>query len=276
MTCTLRVLLTRGYAVKAPLFAAVALTTALTLSACGGTTTTTTSTPGVTSAAASTGANTPAPTAKAPADQTIDGTTLVTKMTDAMMKAGSGTMTMEMAGGATASAQQMSTKAQFAVSGQTMNVHATMGVMGQQMEIISLDGVMYLKSQMFASSGKPWIKIDPNGTDAFSKQMAPTLKQSADLRASLEVYKGSTATLVDSSGGLRHYRLSNVMVTIAPTAAPVTQNVDLWLDDQDRPAKMTTTTSGVTMQVTYSDWGAPVTIAAPPADQIGTLKMPGS
>ena len=67
-----------------------------------------------------------------------------------------------------------------------------------------------------------------------------------------------------------------VTVTISPTAAPMSQKVDLWLDDQDRPAKMTTTTSGVTMQVTYSDWGAPVTITAPPADQVGSLKMPGA
>ena len=263
---------------KAPLLAVAALSAALTLSACGGTTTTTTSAPAATSVSGSAPASTPAPTSKAPAaDQTIDGSTLVTKMTDAMMKAGSGTMTMEMVGsGASASAQQMSTKAKFAVSGSTMNVQATMGIMGQQMELISLDGVMYLKSQLFAASGKPWIKVDPNGTDAFSKQMAPTLRQSADLRASLEVYKGSTATLVDTSSGLRHYRLSGVTVTISPTAAPMSQKVDLWLDDQDRPAKMTTTTSGVTMQVTYSDWGAPVTITAPPADQVGSLKMPGA
>ncbi len=266
---------------QAPRLAAIALASALALavSGCGGSATTTTAPPttGAT-ASGSTAASvsTPAPPAPA-AEATIDGSTLVTKMTDAMMKAGSGTMTMEMVGsGASASAQQMSTKAKFAVSGSTMNVQATMGIMGQQMELISLDGVMYLKSALFAGSGKPWIKVDPNGTDAFSKQMAPSLKQSADLRASLEVYKGSTATLVDTSSGLRHYRLSNVTVTISPTAAPVSQKVDLWLDDQDRPAKMTTTTSGVTMQVTYSDWGAPVTITAPPADQVGSLKMPGA
>jgi hypothetical protein len=260
---------------KSSLVCAVALSSALALAGCGSSTATAPATAPVTSAGDSTPAvSTPAVAA---ADKVIDGTTLVSKMTDAMMKAGSGTMTMSTTGGgATAGAGAMNTVSKFAVSGTTINVQATMGIAGQQMEIISVDGVGYIKSSLFASSGKPWVKLDPNATDAFSKQMASSMKQSSDVRAALEIYKGSTATLVDSSGGLRHYKLTNVMVTVSPTVAPINQTVDLWLDDQDRPAKSTVVTSGITVEVKYSDWGAPVTITAPPADQVGTLKMPGA
>ena len=46
------------------------------------------------------------------------------------------------------------------------------------------------------------------------------------------------------------------------------------MDAQDRPTKMSVTTPEGNVQVTYSDFGAPITVEAPPAAEVGTFSMP--
>jgi len=53
-----------------------------------------------------------------------------------------------------------------------MDMHATMATSGMNLEMVVKGGTFYMKGlPAAATGGKPWIKADPNGTDAFSKQM---------------------------------------------------------------------------------------------------------
>jgi hypothetical protein len=255
--------------VKPVHLSAAVLVATLSLSACGGAAapttapaaaTTTAAGDSASSPAATTAATTPANTPAATGD--LDGTGIAAKMVMALIKAGSGRYDMVSSGSAGGQQATMTAKSEFVVVNGAMDSKATMTIAGSSMEVISVGGVMYLKGLFKAKNGKPWVKIDPNGTDAFSKQMAPQLKSAADLRSQVEVYQGSKATLVGTDGGVRHYRLTGV------SSAP-TQPFDLYLDAQDRPVKVTTTSSSVNMTITYSGFGDPITVSAPPADQVG-------
>ena len=156
----------------------------------------------------------------------------------------------------------MTAKSEFVVVNGAMDSKATMSVAGGSMEVVSVGGVMYMKGLIKSKDGKPWVKIDPNGTDEFSKRMAPQLKSAADLRSQVEVYEGSKATLIGTDAGVRHYRLTGV------SSAPA-QPFDIYLDASDLPVKVTTKSDSMEMTITYSGFGDAVTVTAPPAAQVG-------
>jgi hypothetical protein len=109
--------------------------------------------------------------------------------------------------------------------------------------------------------------------------MAPSLQQSGDIRAQIDMYAGATVTLVDTTNGVSHYKLTGL--TGAPaatgsTAGAAPQSVDVWMDSQDRPTKMTVTAPGANVEVTYSDFGSPITVEAPPAADVGVFSMPNA
>lgn len=254
----------------------LALVAALALSGCGG--------GSATATAPATGANSAAPTSAAPAAPAgiTDGKVLAQRLNDALTKAGSGKAVMTMSGMSTAAASgSMEGTTEFVVKGDRMDTKATMTIMGKAVEVRSIGGVMYIKGLMPAAAigGKSWVKIDPNGTDAFSKQMAPSLQQSGDIRAQIDMYAGATVTLVDTTNGVSHYKLTGL--TGAPaatgsTAGAAPQSVDVWMDSQDRPTKMTVTAPGANVEVTYSDFGSPITVEAPPAADVGVFSMPNA
>ena len=62
--------------------------------------------------------------------------------------------------------------------------------------------------------------------------------------------------------------------TASPSVAPVKARYTL--DGQDRPTKMTVDAEGQTISIVFADWGKPVTVEVPPADQIGTFELPTS
>jgi len=43
---------------------------------------------------------------------------------------------------------------------------------------------------------------------------------------------------------------------------------------QDLPTRMTVTLAGQTVTVVYRDWGAPVDVTVPSADEVGALSLP--
>jgi hypothetical protein len=256
--------------VKLTSLSPLALAAVLALTGCGGGSSTAT--------APATGASAAAPTTAAVAAIT-DGKVLAQRLNDGLTKAGSGKAVMTMSGMSSAAASgAMEGTTEFVVKGDHMDTKATMSIMGKTVEVRSIGGIMYMKGLMPAAAigGKSWVKIDPNGTDAFSKQMAPTLKQSGDLRAQIDMYAGAQVAVVDTTNGVTHYKLTGL--TGAPattgTAGAAPQSVDIWMDSQDRPTKMTVTTPEGSVQVTYSDFGAPITVEAPPAAEVGTFSMP--
>ena len=245
--------------------AAVALTAALALSACGDA--------GDDAGAKSTSSTSSSAPSGLQAGATVDGGELATKMTDAMVKAGSGTITLDLGteGKATGS---------FSMKGGVMEQQMTMPIEGQTMQIVSTGGVIYMKG--LPGSKKPWVKIDPRADDPVSQMFAGLAGDMGDPRQLAKALEGSKATVVSSTADASTYDvtidpkalLGGAAASVAPDAQPVKARYTL--DADNRPTLMTVDVQGQSLKVTFGDWGKAVTITAPPADQVGTFELPTS
>jgi hypothetical protein len=187
----------------------------------------------------------------------------------------------------------------------------TMAQLGQ-IEMILLNGTAYMKipsalSQFLGTNGpvKPWIKIDPNGTDMVDKTVGPMLSQAQqnfDPATTLDRLKSAgtiTSTKQEQLDGqpVTHYTITvdvqKLIASLPPgdaqaqelkgvtDAGITTETTDLWVNSDNLPLKFVSVTpmpslgtgssSQTTVTVNFSDWGAPVTVNAPPADQVGSL-----
>ncbi|MGA8979146.1 MAG: hypothetical protein WB473_08520 [Pedococcus sp.] len=253
---------------KTTSIAVVALTAALGLSACGSSDP---ATPAASTSSSSSSSSAAAGVVKA--GDTVDGAALATRMTDAMLEAGSGTVTMDLGA-------QGSAKGSFTMKDAKMEQSMEMAIQGQTLQIISAGGIIYMKG--LPGSTKPWVKIDPKGTDPVSKMFAGLTGEMGDPRQLATALKGSTATVVSSSGEESVYDVTidpstltgGGTATASPSAQPVKARYTL--DASDRPTKMTVDAEGQTITITFADWGKPVTITVPPADQVGTFELPTS
>jgi hypothetical protein len=175
-----------------------------------------------------------------------------------------------------------------------------------EMSMVLLDGVLYLKLPAeLSASDKPWIKIDSNDKSNPMAQalgsLTDQMRKNADPRLALEQFQ--EAGTIESSGQeelngeeTTHYKIKVDVEKLAenqqdPTLKQAMQQaiqsglkdfpVELWLNGDQLPVRMVVEmptadpTSGksipVKVQVDYSKWGEPVTIEAPPADQVGEL-----
>jgi hypothetical protein len=169
--------------------------------------------------------------------------------------------------------------------------------------MVFLDGVLYVKTPQELQPGKAWLKIDSSSTSPIAKALSSVNEQlgkNADPRAALQEFEKSgeiTATQEEELGGKKttHYTITVNVRKMADNQTDPTQKkamqdaiaagmkdfpVDVWVDEEGLPARFrldTPTPDGsggmtsVRMQVDYTDWGQPVEIAAPPADQIAEL-----
>jgi hypothetical protein len=245
--------------------AALALAAALGLSACGDA--------GGDSAAKTSSAPSGSASSSASglrAGATVDGAELAAKMTDAMVKAGSGTIALDLGteGKATGS---------FAMKGGVMEQQMTMPIEGQTMQIISTGGVIYMKG--LPGSKKPWVKIDPKADDAVSQMFAGMAGDMGDPRQLAKALEGSKATVVSSTADASTYDVTidpKALLGGAASAVPSSEPVKAryTLDAENRPTAMTVDVQGQQVKITFGDWGKPVSITAPPADQVGTFQVP--
>ena len=177
--------------------------------------------------------------------------------------------------------------------------------LGSSMEIILKDGVEYLKfaGGMMAQlpGGKQWLKIDLNqmsaGGAGAGLGSALTVNQNTDPAQQLR--------LLLTSGNLKkvgpqtvdgvsttHYAgdvdpakmlQTHAGSTLSPadiqklqsslqTAGITSEHIDLWLDRAGLPAEIKVSADSsmgaIKVDEHFSDWGAPVSITAPPADQV--------
>ncbi len=160
---------------------------------------------------------------------------------------------------------------------------------GGDMDIRMVDGIIYMSMGQL-TQGKFW-KIDPsdpNGPFA-AMGMDKMLDQMDPAKALSQVQDGiSKVTYVGNEDNLDHYELTvdmkKMMASLggnlpkgAQAQLPDSLTYDIWLDDQNRFSRMSMDNlpmggSDASMEMTVSDWGKPVDIAAPPADQV--TKMP--
>lgn len=249
-------------------FTALALAAALGLSACGDAGTDAGSKTSSSSSSSSSSA-----AAGLKAGQTVDGAELATTMTDAMVKAGSGTIAMDLGteGKATGA---------FAIKGTAMEQQMTMPIQGQTMEIVSTGGIIYMKG--LPGSKKPWVKIDPKADDPISQMFAGMTGDMGDPRQLAKALEGTKATVVSSTADGTTYDvtidpktlLGGAAASAAPSAKPVKARYTL--DAKDLPTSMVVEVEGQKITISFGDWGKPVSITAPPADQVGAFELPTS
>ncbi|HEX7658178.1 MAG TPA: hypothetical protein VF444_01765 [Pseudonocardiaceae bacterium] len=189
----------------------------------------------------------------------------------------------------------------------TMNVTSSSGA-GGQAEMILADGVIYMKlpsqemrafAQEFNNNElatRPWLKLDPNGTDPLDKAFAPVAKTAqedddpAATIARLKLAGTITSTRNEQLDGrsTTHYTITvdtkkladslpdsdpekQVLNNGLQAGGPTSQTVEVWVNSENLPLKITEKTNVSAATFTFSDWGVPVSVAAPPADQVATI-----
>jgi hypothetical protein len=287
----------RGRALALP--AAVAAAAALGLAGCGGSPT---SSAVGTSSSGAAAASSPAATASSPAaTASAAGKPAATSMADLSTRitaAAKAKGTARLVSETTGPAAKRSTGVQrFGRSGLEFSV--TTSVSGRTIKMIYVRRAAYMNlGEKF--QGKSWVRIAPEGTDPLSKALAPVLTQ---LSTSLEVgsqvanVKGSTIRDVTRTelGGrpVTKYTVvqsAQAFMTQLDKLATTPQlraelrrqfkgahsETQIWLTDDDLLVRNETRVVGgsapsATSTVTYSDWGKPVTISAPPRRDVVDL-----
>jgi hypothetical protein len=177
----------------------------------------------------------------------------------------------------------------------------TMDMTSMKMEMILIDEVLYMKLPAGmaggAVGGKPWVKISKDGDDPISKQMGTMLdsiddsfdvgKQMEQLKTAGTITKQDKETL--NGEQTTHYSITLDMDKMAQSSDPnvkkaaedatmgglKTMDMELWANTDNLPVQITTKMAvagqSVSMKMNYTDWGKPVSITAPPADQVGEM-----
>jgi hypothetical protein len=170
------------------------------------------------------------------------------------------------------------------------------------MQMVIVGGNFYMKlPAALSSSDKPWVKVDTSGNDALSQSLGSTasLADQTDPTQLIDKIKSAgtiTNTTHEQLNGeaTTHYSINVDVKKMAANMASTdtekqalsqlgatTMPFDIWVNSDNLPVKIVTKiafpdpTSGkseqVSMTALYTNWGQPVTVTAPPADQVGTL-----
>jgi len=156
----------------------------------------------------------------------------------------------------------------------------TSGLFGSDgAEVRLVDGVMYVNIGQL--SGDKFWKIDLDDPDS----PFGSLGSQIDPKSSVELLeKGLTSVeYVGEEDSLDHYRasvdpqalvkdLGGPMASRGASALPDSIDYDVWLDDDNRLNKLTFAMGdAATLEMALSDFGADVTIEAPPADAVAEM-----
>lgn len=201
-------------------------------------------------------------------------------------------------------------EADFKFAGAQSAMDMTMNIpQAGSLEMILVDQALYLKNPQGVPnpSGKPWVKIDLNGTG-----LSQVFGQTANLAAQsdptqiIDKIKSSgtiTKTTQENINGqaTTHYAITVDVRKLAASLGPdngetkvldqfpvSTFPFDIWVGQDGLPAKVVVITPVIdpstgkpmdvsgkpvasTVTATYTNWGKSVNITAPPPDQVGTL-----
>jgi len=189
----------------------------------------------------------------------------------------------------------------------------TMDFFGDPMELRLVGPDLFAKvpdaARVDVGTDKPWVKVEPDGTDPFSQVLGGSLTQVVaqndpartidQIRRAGTLVKSEHTQLAGRSA--THYWID---VELAKLDAELPAGVDadvvkqlrgkvskldleLWLDDGALPDQVlidlspmlaaagAPAGSGAKITTDYSAWGAPVDVEAPPPDQVGAITTPG-
>lgn len=150
------------------------------------------------------------------------------------------------------------------------------------LEMRVVRGLVYMSLPPVTPVGS-YIEIDPKDpNDPYGQSFAALPKQ-MDPRAAYAVFEEGLrkVTYLGEEDGLHRYRLvidtaavARIQGTQLVAGMPKTIPYDVWLDDRNRMTRgVMGMGSQTSMDSTYSDWGKPVNIKAPPANRI--VQQPG-
>lgn len=168
-------------------------------------------------------------------------------------------------------------------------------------ELSLVGNIGYLKSPLLRPQpGKPWLMVDPGGTDFAAKLLAPAMEQLRDSIDPRKAFFGiEHATKIQSRAAdtvdgrpTTRYDLRVLTAEAAKLATDPQQRerlrraadagqpelgYQLWVDQSGLPARFSATKSvaqagQVSLDSTYRDWGVPAEIQAPAADMIGEFQ----
>jgi hypothetical protein len=223
--------------------------------------------PGVASAGAATGA--PAPGA------TVDAASVQRLFGDAMSAADTAHVDMKMSGQVEISASGDIDMKSNPVKADLRLDSSTLGGSGSR--LLMVDNAIYLH---VPALGKKYAKISLEGKDSPLAQLGlSSLDPSAMLQQLSNAVSGGTYVGTETIDGTDtdHYRLSLDPKSIASAlpslsagsgGTPGSETVDVWFDGEGRYKRMKMEAAGETVTETFADWGKPVTVKAPPANQV--------
>jgi hypothetical protein len=202
--------------------------------------------------------------------------------------------------------------------GDNIAMSMNMGIAGMQISEIWLDNDLYMKIPALSAElgGKPWAKISLSSMGSLgstiqqlvdsAKNTDPT-SQLQPLLASGDVKKVGTetvdgvqathysgtvdpATAFDSSQAAKNLTPAQIsqLKSMLSSAGVSNEKIDVWVASDGLPVEetisMTTNAGAEKVDLHLSDWGQPVSITAPPADQVadassilgGALPTPSS
>lgn len=192
----------------------------------------------------------------------------------------------------TGDAAGASMSGQMRVDGDGTAVSIKTTVQGAKVSMILVDGVMFMSGFPNLPAGKTFVKVDPEGDDPMSRMMGPALSkmaESADPMSSLTGLEGLKAEVIEVKDGTMTYevtvpvdqqlamakeRLEEMGMTDTPLPAsamkPLTVRQTIGADDLPTRTELVGG-ADLTMNLTYSGWGEPVDVVAPPADEVATF-----
>lgn len=237
------------------------------------------------SASSSSGSAAAEPTEEtAPAELTVDD--FGDRVSEAFEEAGTVAFELDQ----TTAGQESSGSGQADLTGDELSSQVDLDTAQGTISVIATDGLFYLRSEQLVPGGK-WLEVDPDA-DTGLGALIGQLGGSSDPAASIEVLRGATevtATGEEEIDGTptTAYRVVLPREAVADSLGadpqveqllPETLEYDVWVDADDLVRRVTSTVevqgASSTTTVTYTDYGQPVDVQAPPAAQV-TDQVPG-
>ena len=207
--------------------------------------------------------------------QELSGPEFVAVLKNALDQATTAHITMDLGQG-TGSGEG---DADYTTSPPELAMTLSMAALGGEVEVRLVDGTMYMKSPSF---GDKWISFSLDDP----KSPMAALGGELDIAKQFETFAGAVTTATftgpeDVDGeSLDHYsatvdtaKLLESMPAAAGAELPDTMTQDWWFDSDGRIRKFSSDFGVTSTVLTLSDWGADVSIEAPPSDEV--TSMPG-
>ncbi|WP_026455451.1 hypothetical protein [Saccharomonospora iraqiensis] len=229
---------------------------------------------------------------------------LVSSSSDKASEASSSRFSMETTG----MGQTMRAEGEARYAGTDTAMSMTMDVQGRSIEMRLVDRTMYMKmpqvqgAEPGTGTDKPWVEMSLDGDNPMAEAMgggAGMAEQSDPTKVleQLEQYGGEIVDTRETTLDGEQVTRYTVELDMTKAAAMMggeqlraepqpsqdtTIPMELYLDSQNLPRRIEMNLDvmgrSASMVMNYSDWGTPVTIEAPPADQVTQFEsadMPG-